>query len=116
MIYSHTLKNNFKEKDLEFPEEELKDITKDTSPIILKLKYHYNRPRPQQLANAKGLEFHQEPLNSSKTPSYPSGHATQGRLIAKILSDKFPKHESEINKLGNEDRYWEIGCEGTLPF
>ena len=100
-IFPH-FKKYFKEKDLEFPEEELKDITKDTSPIILKLKYHYNRPRPQQLANAKGLEFHQEPLDSAKTPSYPSGHATQGRLIAKILSDKFPKHESEINKLGNE--------------
>jgi hypothetical protein len=54
------------------------------------------------LANAKGLKFHQEPLDSAKTPAYPSGHATQGRLIAKILSDKFPKHESEINKLGNE--------------
>ena len=100
-IFPH-FKKYFKEKDLEFPEEELKDITKDTSPIILKLKYHYNRPRPQQLANAKGLEFHQEPLDSAKTPAYPSGHATQGRLIAKILSDKFPKHESEINKLGNE--------------
>ncbi len=100
-IFPH-FKKYFKEKDLEFPEEELKDITKDTSPIILKLKYHYNRPRPQQLANAKGLKFHQEPLDSAKTPAYPSGHATQGRLIAKILSDKFPKHESEINKLGNE--------------
>ncbi len=100
-IFPH-FEKYFKEKDLEFPEEELKNITKDTSPIILKLKYHYNRPRPQQLANAKGLKFHQEPLDSSKTPAYPSGHATQGRLIAKILSDKFPKHESEINKLGNE--------------
>jgi len=92
----------FKEKDLEFPKEELKDIVKDTSPIILKLKYHYNRPRPQQLANAKGLEFHEEPLDSSKTPSYPSGHATQGRLIANILGDKYPEHKSEISKLGNE--------------
>ena len=100
-IFPH-FEKYFKEKDLEFPEEELKDITKDTSPIILKLKYHYNRPRPQQLANAKGLKFHQEPLDSAKTPAYPSGHATQGRLIARILSDKFPKHESEINKLGNE--------------
>ncbi len=100
-IFPH-FEKYFKEKDLEFPEEELKDITKDTSPIILKLKYHYNRPRPQQLANAKGLKFHQEPLDSAKTPAYPSGHATQGRLVAKILSDKYPKHESEINKLGNE--------------
>jgi len=100
-IFPH-FKKYFKEKDLEFPEKELKDITKDTSPIILKLKYHYNRPRPQQLANAKGLKFHQEPLDSAKTPAYPSGHATQGRLIAKILADKYPKHKSEINKLGNE--------------
>lgn len=100
-IFPH-FEKYFKEKDLEFPEEELKDITKDTSPIILKLKYHYNRPRPQQLANAKGLKFHQEPLDSAKTPAYPSGHATQGRLIAKILADKYPKHKSEINKLGNE--------------
>ena len=51
-IFPH-FEKYFKEKDLEFPEEELKDIVKDTSPIILKLKYHYNRPRPQQLANAK---------------------------------------------------------------
>ena len=100
-IFPH-FEKYFKEQDLEFPEEELKDITKDTSPIILKLKYHYNRPRPQQLANAKGLKFHQEPLDSAKTPAYPSGHATQGRLIAKILADKYPKHKSEINKLGNE--------------
>jgi len=92
----------FKDKDLEFPKEELKDIVTGALPIILQLKYHYNRPRPQQLANAKGLKFHEEPLASSKTPSYPSGHSTQGRLIAKILADKFPKHKSEINKLGNE--------------
>ena len=100
-IFPH-FEKYFKEKDLEFPEEELKDIVKDTSPIILKLKYHYNRPRPQQLANAKGLKFHQETLDSSKTPSYPSGHATQGRLIANILGDKYPEHKSEISKLGNE--------------
>ena len=100
-IFPH-FEKYFKENDLEFPKEELKNIVKDTSPIILKLKYHYNRPRPQQLANAKGLEFHEEPLDSSKTPAYPSGHATQGRLIANILGDKYPKHKSEISKLGNE--------------
>jgi len=100
-IFDH-FKPYFKKNKLELPEKELKDILKNTSPIILKLKYHYNRPRPQQLANEKGLDFHQQPLESSRTPSYPSGHSTQGRLIAKILSDKFPKHESEINKLGNE--------------
>ena len=100
-IFNH-FKPYFKKNKLELPEKELKDILKNTSPIILKLKYHYNRPRPQQLANEKGLDFHQQPLESSRTPSYPSGHSTQGRLMGKILADKFPKHKSEINKLGNE--------------
>lgn len=100
-IFPH-FEKYFKNKDLEFPKEELKDILTGVLPIIYKLKYHYNRPRPQQLANAKQLEFHQEPLDSSKTPSYPSGHATQGRLIANILGNKYPEHKSEISKLGNE--------------
>ena len=100
-IFDH-FKPYFKKNKLELPEKELKDILKNTSPIILKLKYHYNRPRPQQLANEKGLDFHQQPLESSRTPSYPSGHSTQGRLLAHILSDKHPKHETEIKKLGNE--------------
>ena len=91
-IFDH-FKPYFKKNKLELPEKELKDILKNTSPIILKLKYHYNRPRPQQLAHEKGLDFHQQPLESSRTPSYPSGHSTQGRLLAHILSDKYPKHE-----------------------
>ena len=100
-IFNH-FKEYFKKNKLELPEKELKDILKHTSPIILKLKYHYNRPRPQQLAHEKGLDFHQQPLESARTPSYPSGHSTQGRLLAHILSDKYPKHETEIKKLGNE--------------
>ena len=100
-IFDH-FKPYFKKNKLELPEKELKDILKNTSPIILKLKYHYNRPRPQQLANEKGLDFHQQPLESSRTPSYPSGHSTQGRLLSNLLSKKYPKHESEIKKLGNE--------------
>ena len=55
-IFDH-FKPYFKKNKLELPEKELKDILKNTSPIILKLKYHYNRPRPQQLANEKGLDF-----------------------------------------------------------
>ena len=54
------------------------------------------------MAHEKGLDFHQQPLESARTPSYPSGHSTQGRLLAHILSDKYPKHETEIKKLGNE--------------
>ena len=89
------------EKDYR-PFMEIKELLKHTSPIILKLKYHYNRPRPEQLAKEMGLKFHSEPLDSARTPSYPSGHAAQGRFIGRYLSDMYPKHENELMKLGNE--------------
>ena len=91
-----------KTKKLNYPKKEIKELLKHTTPILLKLKYHYNRPRPEQLAKEMGLKFHSEPLDSARTPSYPSGHSAQGRLVARYLSDLYPKHENEIIKLGNE--------------
>ena len=91
-----------KSKKLEYPKNDIKEILKNSSSILLKLKYHYNRPRPEQLAKEMGLKFHSEPLDSARTPSYPSGHSTQGRLIARYLSELHPKYENELMKLGNE--------------
>lgn len=94
-------KNYLKEFGLEYPKK-VDSILEDSRGIILRLKYHYNRPRPVQVAKAYGLKFHDEPLKSAKTPSYPSGHAIQGRLIAKFLSDKYPEHTEAIMKLGDD--------------
>ncbi len=92
----------FKSVGLEYPREEVETLLKDTKGILYKLKYHYNRPRPAQLAKAMGLAFHEEPLETAKTPSYPSGHSTQGRLIGKFLAAKYPKHSGEIMKLADD--------------
>ena len=92
----------FKSAGLDYPKEEVETLIKDTKGILYKLKYHYNRPRPAQLASAMGLEFHQEPLDTAKTPSYPSGHSSQGRLIGKFLATKYPEHSNEIMKLADE--------------
>ena len=70
--------------------------------IILRLKYHYNRPRPWQIAQAKGLELNSETLQSSSSPSYPSGHATQGRFVARYLSDLYPEYRDEITQIGED--------------
>ena len=83
-----------------FPKEYIKEIAKAVRPIVLQLKYHYNRPRPVQIAESYGLKFHEEPLESAKTPAYPSGHATQGMLIARILSEIYPEHTGELMNLG----------------
>ena len=40
-----------------------------------------------------------------KTPSYPSGHSTQGILISKILATKFPSAGQEFLKEGKDISY-----------
>ena len=55
---------------------------------ILELKYHFNRPRPYQLAKHYNLDLGGITLESMKSPSFPSGHSTQGYLIGKILQTK----------------------------
>ena len=67
--------------------EELDKITKESAKIIYELKYHYNRPRPYQIAEFYGIDLNGTELDSMKTPSYPSGHAVQGYLIGEILSN-----------------------------
>jgi len=87
---------------LKYPKEEVESLLDDTRGILYKLKYFYNRPRPAQVAKALGLRFHTEPLDTANTPSYPSGHSTQGRLIGKFLATKYPDHSDDIMKISDE--------------
>ena len=82
-----------------------KGIIKQTKWIVKTLKYHYNRPRPVQVAKSYGLKFHDQPLESAKTPSYPSGHSAQGYLIAYVLGDIYPEHKMRFLKIAEEISY-----------
>ena len=75
---------------------------KGVKTIILKLKYHYNRPRPSQVAQAKNLKLDSEHLESASTPSYPSGHATQGTFVGRYLADLYPEYEKELRQIGED--------------
>ena len=39
-------------------------------------------------------------MKSMGTPAYPSGHSTQGILVALSLSKMFPEHSNDLMKLG----------------
>ena len=95
-------KTFLEEKGLEYPKEDLKGIMKGVKNIILQLKYHYNRPRPGQVADKKNLNLNPTTLDSASTPSYPSGHATQGRFIGRYLADLYPEYSDELLKLGHD--------------
>jgi hypothetical protein len=76
-------------------------LIKDSAPVILELKKHFNRPRPKKLD--KKLANYE--MSSMKTPSYPSGHSVQGILIAKVLGSKYPKAKSAFVKTGENISY-----------
>ena len=82
--------------NIDVTEDDLQQIIDEGAKFTLKIKYKFNRPRPYQIAEHYGIEdFRRHKLDSAKTPSYPSGHALQGRLIGLILTDKDPEHQNE---------------------
>ena len=88
------------ENSLKYPKDYIKELIKESGKIIYKLKYKYNRPRPKQVADFLEMDFPTTTLDSMHTPSYPSGHSTQGIFIGKVLSKMYPKHEKQLMEIG----------------
>ena len=94
------------EYGLEVDLNRIKKIKDQTHPILLSLKRYYNRPRPQVLAKKLGLDLSFFSLKTAETPSYPSGHATLGRLVAKLIADEAPlEHRRNILDIGERIGY-----------
>tara|TARA_B100000424_G_scaffold142095_1_gene107992 strand:- start:768 stop:1310 length:543 start_codon:yes stop_codon:yes gene_type:complete len=83
----------------------VKKLINSSAPIILKLKKHFNRPRPKVLAKKLNIKMKDIEMNSMKTPSYPSGHSTQGVLISLVLGDKYPKAKSAFSQAAKNISY-----------
>lgn len=91
---------------IEYPKELVENIIKSSAGIILDLKFLFNRPRPVQLSEEYDIKLTEQMyMESMKTPSYPSGHSTQGILISKILATKYPSAGQEFMKEGKDISY-----------
>lgn len=104
-----------KELGLEFNRDEAKDLLRQSSKYIMKEKYKYNRPRPYQLAEFYNIDLNGFDLDSMKTPSYPSGHATQGYLLGKLYSDRHPDYRKEFMRLGEDVAESRIVAKAHFP-
>ena len=78
------------DNNIQYPKELVKELINSSAGLIHELKWNYNRPRPFQLAGHYNIKLGGTTLESMKTPSYPSGHSTQGILIGKVLQTKLP--------------------------
>ena len=97
----------FQEKDIDI-EELSKDIIKDINPLLLKLKYHYQRPRPKQVAQYFKLKLFAYQSFSSDTPSYPSGHTLEAYVVLNVIANKFPNEYQFCTEMINDIAYSRI--------
>ena len=93
------------EKNIDIDKKEIDDLINSSANVILKLKKHYNRPRPKELAKVFGIKINNVELESMKTPSYPSGHSAQGFLVGKVLADKYPEASEDFMKEAKDISY-----------
>jgi len=94
-------KQNIKDYDAKL----VNTLLQESAPIILKVKKHFNRPRPKVLAKKMNIKLEDIEMASMKTPSYPSGHSVQGILISKVLSDKYPQAKKAFDQAGKNISY-----------
>jgi len=91
------------DNNVEYPEDLVKELIKSCT--MLELKWHYNRPRPYQLAEYYNIKLGGHVMESMKTPSYPSGHSAQGILIGKVLQTKLPINTDGFLEAGKRISY-----------
>ena len=90
-----------KDNGLGFDKKFFKAMIKEVGHIVIKLKYKFNRPRPFQLAKVHCLDLMKYDSETAKTPSYPSGHTTQGRVLAIYLSKLYPELQDQFEAVSD---------------
>jgi hypothetical protein len=100
--FSDDLIQYAEDNNLEYDREEFKELIEQSSDLVLRIKYHFNRPRPSQLAAVYGMELNQMRTKSGHTPSYPSGHSAQSRFLVQVLAEDNPDHAEALMDMAEE--------------
>jgi len=77
-------------------------IGEELGGLIMQLKDHYQRPRPYQVAWYSKQNLHPFETFSGQTPSFPSGHSTQGKFLSLLITDHYPEKAFELRKMSEK--------------
>lgn len=80
----------------------------DTLPLIIKLKFYFQRPRPYQLAEQYKLKLFPFESRSADSPSYPAGHTLQAKVVCHVLGNHFPEKFDFFENLAKDIEYSRI--------
>lgn len=76
-------------------------IIMNVAPLCMRLKVHYQRPRPFQLGLFANVPLFPHASLPAQAPAYPSGHGCQSRYLALCLSAFFPEKQDFLMKLSD---------------
>ena len=89
-------------QDLEYNPKDIERITFAAKHIGRYYKNKFNRPRPHQVAEALGMDkYTYEKYETTGSPSYPSNHALQARMVAHYYGEKYPAQKKHLLKAAN---------------
>lgn len=77
-------------------------IADDVLPVVIKLKYLFNRIRPQQLSWYYNLNLFPDHSYFVNNPSYPSTHTTLTIVTCHVLGNLYPQAYNKIQKIIEE--------------
>jgi hypothetical protein len=69
------------------------------------LKFFHQRPRPKQLAEYYKLKLFPFLSGSADTPSFPSGHSYQAKIITEVIGNRYPKTYATMEKVFKDISY-----------
>lgn len=85
-------------KELDFPDEMFDKYYSILKNCILNVKYHFNRVRPEYLGDLLSKKIYVIESDTTKTPSYPSGHTCYAMLACILCSELYPSLISEFRE------------------
>lgn len=80
----------------------LENIQESLGVLVMRLKKHYNRARPYQVAYYTKQNLNPFFTASGNTPAYPSGHGAQGRFLCNVIAHHYPEKRDKLMKLSHK--------------
>lgn len=79
-----------KQYGLEYPYPKILEFYNVIEPILINIKFLWNRPRPAQLAKYYDLNIDVIVTDTHHTAAYPSGHTVYSSLVSHIIEYYYP--------------------------